>query len=132
MGVNLVIGEVVKPNVIRVTVIIIIIISSNIIKVIVSNIIKRWLNYHKNKAAIIVEHDLLMAFNLFTNIVYFSGYPGVSCIAQSPLPNKLGFNKFLETLDITIRQDINTGFSKINKLESCKDKDQKKRHKFIE
>ncbi|RLG41738.1 MAG: ribosome biogenesis/translation initiation ATPase RLI [Thermoproteota archaeon] len=68
-----------------------------------------------NKAAIVVEHDLLMAESLADRVMVFRGKPGVHGLAEGPLEVSKGMNRFLKDVDITIRRDPSTGRPRVNK-----------------
>ena len=96
----------------------------------ISRIIKKFANYY-NKICFIVEHDLLMGIYLGNRIIVFSGSPSISTIANTPLGIGEGVNKFLKEMDITFRLDQVTLRPRINKLDSTKHRDQKKRGEYI-
>ena len=68
-----------------------------------------------NRAAIVVEHDLLMAESLADRVMVFRGKPGVHGLAEGPLEVSKGMNRFLKDVDITIRRDPSTGRPRVNK-----------------
>jgi ATP-binding cassette subfamily E protein 1 len=96
----------------------------------ISRIIKKFANYY-NKICFIVEHDLLMGIYLGNRIIVFSGSPSISTIANTPLGIGEGVNKFLKEMDITFRLDQVTLRPRINKLDSTKHREQKKRGEYI-
>lgn len=67
------------------------------------------------KAAIVVEHDLLMAESLADRVMVFRGKPGIHGRAEAPLEVSKGMNKFLKDVGITIRRDPSTGRPRVNK-----------------
>jgi ATP-binding cassette subfamily E protein 1 len=67
------------------------------------------------KAAIVVEHDLLMAESLADRVIVFKGKPGIHGCAGTPLEVSKGMNKFLKDVGITIRRDPSTGRPRVNK-----------------
>ena len=91
----------------------------------VARIIKRFVMTYK-KTAFVVEHDLVMGAYLADQIVLFTGQPGIKAVAHSPQTLYEGMNVFLKGMGVTLRQDPATKRSKINKLNSVKDLEQKK------
>lgn len=99
---------------------------------------------HNNKIAFIVEHDLLMAMILAqesnSQVIVTSENPdstqeSKSYIINAPIESKKGINKFLKQLDITVRMESQQAKHvrpRINKLNSVKDKEQKKNKKYYE
>jgi len=87
-------------------------------------VIKRFI-LHAKKTAFIVEHDFIMATYLADRVIFYSGEPGLKCVAHSPQALLSGMNSFLKTLEITFRRDPTNHRPRINKLNSVKDKEQK-------
>lgn len=81
---------------------------------------------HSGKSAFVVEHDIVMGVYLADKVVTFSGNPGLNCMAHSPTFKEEGMNRFMQQLDVTIRQDIDTLRPRINKSHSQLDQEQKK------
>jgi ATP-binding cassette, sub-family E, member 1 len=96
----------------------------------VSRIIKKFTN-HYGKICFIVEHDLLMGMYLGNRVIVFSGTPSKSSTANSPLGLSDGINKFLKEIDVSFRRDPVSLRPRINKLNSTKHKDQKKRGEYL-
>ncbi len=69
----------------------------------------------ENRAAIVVEHDLITIEALADRIILFSGQPGVEGHATPPLPVEVGMNEFLKAVGITFRRDPRTGRPRVNK-----------------
>jgi ATP-binding cassette subfamily E protein 1 len=99
-------------------------------RIIVSKIIKKFASNSK-KIFFIVEHDFLMITYLGEKIIYFEGNPGISCKARSPMSLSDGINCFLKDLNITFRRDPVNKRPRINKLNSVKDKEQKKKGQYV-
>jgi len=72
-----------------------------------------------------VEHDFIMATYLADQVVVFEGIPGVNCIANKPQALVEGMNKFLGIMSVTFRRDPSNFRSRINKLDSNLDREQK-------
>ncbi len=99
-------------------------------RIIVSKLIRRFI-LHQKKTAFIIEHDFLMSTYLADKVILFTGIPGVKCIAKSPQSLYTGMNSFLEDLNVTLRRDPSNHRPRINKLNSQKDKEQKKNKTFF-
>jgi len=99
-------------------------------RVLTAQIIKRYVN-HNMKICFVVEHDIMMAMYMaMDNIIVFKeGNPN---IASAPMSANEGINKFLSDMNITFRTDGTTGRPRINKLNSTKDREQKKSGKYYE
>ncbi|RLG48221.1 MAG: ribosome biogenesis/translation initiation ATPase RLI [Thermoproteota archaeon] len=69
----------------------------------------------REKAAIVVEHDLLLVEATATKVMLFRGEPGVRGVALPPEAVEEGLNKFLMDVGITIRRDPETGRPRVNK-----------------
>jgi len=108
-------------------------------RIIATKVIKKFI-LHNAKIAFIVEHDLSMATSLAqelnSRVIVFQPQssktptPVRSAICNSPDEFKMGINKFLESLNITIRTDPEHKRPRINKLNSTKDREQKKAGTF--
>lgn len=99
-------------------------------RIVAAKVIKRFIMNAK-KTAYIVEHDFIMATYLADNVVVYEGTPGVECTANSPQPLLAGMNQFLKQLSITFRRDPINYRPRINKLNSIKDREQKKRGTYF-
>jgi len=84
----------------------------------------------KNKAALIIDHDIVLVDYVSDSIMVFEGEPGKKGIVNKPSENRIAFNKFLEALNITMRRDDKSGIPKINKKDSYLDRLQKERREF--
>lgn len=95
-------------------------------RLVVTKVIQRWVTGHLGKAAVVVEHDLLMASSLFSSVTCYTGQPGVKCTAWAPAELMEGLNRFLAVLGVTVREDSATGRPRLNKRNGSKDREQKK------
>ncbi|MBS7610453.1 ribosome biogenesis/translation initiation ATPase RLI [Candidatus Bathyarchaeota archaeon] len=77
------------------------------------------------KAAIVVEHDIVVQDFLADRLMIFSGKPGLEGFAGAPVSLRLGMNAFLKELSITFRRDPSTGRPRVNKEGSKLDRAQK-------
>ncbi|MEM1804873.1 MAG: ATP-binding cassette domain-containing protein, partial [Nanopusillaceae archaeon] len=84
----------------------------------------------RDKAALIIDHDIVLLDYVSDNMLIFEGEPGVRGIINGPMDNKVAFNKFLESIGITIRRDEINKIPKINKVDSYLDRIQKLRKEF--
>lgn len=97
-------------------------------RIVVSHAIRRFI-INSGKPAFIVEHDFMMANYMADKVIVFSGEPGQYAHVGPPMNVVDGLNKFLSTIDVTFRQDINYR-PRINKLDSQKDNEQKANGKY--
>ncbi len=97
----------------------------------VAKLIRR-LTQSREKAAIVVEHDLMLVDYLSDRLVLFTGRPGVEGRATAPMDVKAGMNEFLKDVDITLRRDPQSRRPRINKHGSNKDKELRAKDQFYE
>jgi len=69
----------------------------------------------EDRAAIVVEHDLLTIEAVADRIMVFSGQPGAEGHASRPVDPRKGLNEFLRDVDVTFRRDPETGRPRVNK-----------------
>ena len=81
----------------------------------------------RGRAAVIIDHDLQVVDIVSDRLLVFSGEPGVSGEATSPLTKEEGMNEFLKRVGLTYRRDINTGRPRVNKPGSKLDREQKEK-----
>lgn len=93
-------------------------------RLITAKVIKRFI-LHSKKTAFIVEHDFIMATYLADRVIVYEGTPSVKALANSPQSLLTGMNKFLASLEITLRRDPQNYRPRINKWDSVKDREQK-------
>ncbi len=94
------------------------------------SIIKDMLAF-RDAAAIIVEHDLLLALQLGHRFLIFEGTPAIKGnVKQFDSVNE-AMNLFLKSLGITMRRDKDTKRPRINKQESRLDREQKQKGKYF-
>ncbi len=84
----------------------------------------------KERAVIVVDHDLLFLDYLSNRLIVFEGDPGIHGKSTKPLDMETGMNKLLKEMNITVRRDEESGRPRINKLDSVKDKEQKAKGKY--
>lgn len=89
-----------------------------------AKVVRRYME-QKEKAAMVVEHDLISVDYLSDRLIVFSGIPGVEGEAQPPMKLRDGMNTFLKSIDITFRREPETGRPRANKEDSLLDREQK-------
>lgn len=82
------------------------------------------------KAAVIVDHDLLFLDHISDNLLVFEGTPAEEGNVTGPFPLKEGMNTFLEELNISFRRDEETKRPRANKQDSQMDRKQKQSGKL--
>ncbi len=84
----------------------------------------------REAAALIVDHDLMLINHISDRIMVFNGVPAKKGRANKIESVDSGMNFFLKKLDITLRQDLESGRPRVNKAGSQKDREQKKSGKY--
>ncbi len=98
-------------------------------RVIVAKVIRDFIEKNK-KTALVVDHDLLFIDMISESLLIFDGEPAVRGFVKGPLSMHDGMNYFLKKLGITLRRDLETKRPRINKEESRKDREQKKKGEY--
>ncbi|MBT7102519.1 ribosome biogenesis/translation initiation ATPase RLI [archaeon] len=98
-------------------------------RIVVAKAIKE-IMIEREKTAFVVDHDLLLVSYLADSIINFWGESGVRGEASSIVDFETGISSLLESLDITLRKDKDSGRPRINKLGSVKDREQKAKGKW--
>lgn len=96
-----------------------------------ARILKRYFINH-NKLAFIIDHDIVFSTYLADQLIIFEGTPGMNTTSTPPIPVEEGMNRYLKNLNITIRSDGKTHRRRINKLDSNKDREQKKNQSYYQ
>lgn len=91
-------------------------------RIIASRVIKRFI-LHSKKTGLIIEHDIVMSSYLADRVIVYEGVPSVRATALSPESLLTGMNKFLATLEVTMRRDPTNFRPRVNKMNSIKDKE---------
>ncbi len=94
-----------------------------------AKVVRRYVE-QKQRAAMVVEHDIVSLDYLADRLVVFSGIPGVEGRASPPMEMRKGMNTFLKTVNITFRRDPETGRPRANKEDSLLDREQKSRGEY--
>ena len=68
------------------------------------------------KSAFIIDHDVYFIDIVSDSLLVFEGKGGVEGFAKGPYNLRNGMNKFLSTVDNTIRREQDTKRPRINKL----------------
>ncbi len=84
----------------------------------------------QGKAAIVVDHDLLLIDYVSDMLMVFTGEPAVSGKAEGPFQMEEGMNHFLKGLNITLRRDKDSNRPRINSPDSRLDREQKSDGKY--
>jgi len=98
-------------------------------KINAARVIKNFLKENE-KAAIVIDHDLMLLDFLSDRVLVFDGVPGKKGFTKGPMDVGKAMNEFLETLGITFRRDDQTHRPRTNKEGSVKDKEQKKKGNY--
>ncbi|MFH1275765.1 MAG: ribosome biogenesis/translation initiation ATPase RLI [Candidatus Woesearchaeota archaeon] len=98
-------------------------------RLLVSKIIKN-VAHERDVTILVVDHDLMFIDYLSDRLIVFTGQPAVNGLLQGPFKMEEGMNKFLQSLNITLRRDIHSHRPRINKLESVKDREQRNEGKW--
>ena len=93
-------------------------------RILVSKVINE-IVYLKNKAAIVVDHDLLFIDYLSDKLIIFEGVPAEHGVANTPQSLVSGMTNFLKDLQISFRRDEENNRPRANKIDSQLDKQQK-------
>lgn len=99
-------------------------------RLVAAKVIKRFI-LHAKKTGFIVEHDFIMATYLADRVIVFEGTPSVTTKACTPESLLTGMNKFLQQLEVTFRRDPDNYRPRINKLNSQKDSEQKRKGEYF-
>ena len=79
----------------------------------------------KEKAAMVIDHDIYFIDIASDSLLVFEGEGGVEGNAVGPLHLRQGMNRFLKNVGITFRRAQDTKRPRINKPDSRKDREQK-------
>jgi len=77
------------------------------------------------KAAFVVDHDVVFIDAIANRLVVFDGKSSVRGHASAPMDKRDGMNEFLKSAGITMRRDKDTFRPRINKPGSALDSEQK-------
>ncbi len=78
------------------------------------------------KSAFVIDHDVYFIDIVSDSLLVFEGEGGVHGKAEGPFRLREGMNRFLESVNVTFRRDHDSKRPRINKLESRKDREQRK------
>jgi len=94
-------------------------------RLIVSKVIKNVV-HNRGISAIVIDHDLLFLDYISDRLLIFEGEPAKHGIAKGPFSMEEGMNTILKNLNISMRRDEENHRPRVNKLDSQKDREQKK------
>jgi len=94
-------------------------------RLIVSKVIKNVV-HNRGISAIVIDHDLLFLDYISDRLLIFEGEPAKHGIAKGPFSMEEGMNTILKNLNISMRRDEESHRPRVNKLDSQKDREQKK------
>jgi ATP-binding cassette subfamily E protein 1 len=79
----------------------------------------------RDRAAVVIDHDLQVVDLISDKLMVFEGTPGSTGRASPPMGKDEGMNAFLKQVGLTYRRDITSGRPRVNKPGSKLDRDQK-------
>ncbi len=85
---------------------------------------------NNKKALLVVDHDLLFLDLISDSLIVFEGKPAELGNVIGPMPMRDGMNRFLKTLGVTLRRDVESKRPRINKEDSRKDREQKSKGEY--
>ncbi len=83
-----------------------------------------------DKAAIIIDHDIVFIDYVSDRAMVFYGQSGVEGKATAPIHLRDAMNKFLSDVKITFRRDKETNRPRVNKYDSFLDREQKQKGEY--
>ena len=83
-----------------------------------------------DKAAIIIDHDIVFIDYVSDRAMVFYGQSGVEGKATAPIHLRDAMNKFLSDVKITFRRDKETNRPRVNKYDSFLDREQKQKCEY--
>jgi len=95
----------------------------------VAEVIKDFI-IRKEKAAIVVDHDVQFVNYIADSMLVFEGKPSVEGKVYGPCSKREGMNRVLKMLDITYRKDKESNRPRINKEDSQLDKEQRSKGEY--
>ena len=95
----------------------------------ISNLIRRHVE-NNNACAFVIEHDIIFLDTVSDSLIVFTGTPGKEGFAGEIKSMSVGMNSFLKEIGITFRRDEITKRPRINKIDSQKDLEQKKKGRY--
>jgi ATP-binding cassette subfamily E protein 1 len=98
-------------------------------RLLISKIIKN-LTEERDLTILVVDHDLMFLDYLSDRLIVFRGTPAKEGLLKGPFKMEEGMNLFLSDLGITLRRDPSSGRPRINKPDSVKDREQKRKNKL--
>lgn len=84
----------------------------------------------QNATLLVVDHDLLFLDYLSNRLLLFEGTPARQGEAHGPFDMQTGMNRFLKSMGITLRRELESGRPRVNKVASVLDREQKAEGKY--
>jgi len=84
----------------------------------------------RGKTAFVIDHDLLVVSYLADSVINFGGVSGVKGKSGEVVEFEKGVSTLLESLDVTLRKDKESGRPRINKRGSVLDREQKAKGQY--
>ena len=94
-------------------------------RLLISKIIRN-IAWERDLTILVVDHDLMFLDYVSNRLIVFSGQPAKKGLLQGPFKMEEGMNLFLQDLQISLRRDVGSHRPRINKLDSVKDREQKR------
>jgi ATP-binding cassette subfamily E protein 1 len=85
----------------------------------------------KEKAALVIDHDLLFLSQVGDRAMHFYGKPSIDGKVDGVTSVKDAFNSFLSQVGVTFRKDPQTGRPRANKIGSQMDREQKEKGDYF-
>lgn len=98
-------------------------------RLLISKIIRN-IAWERDLTILVVDHDLMFLDYVSNRLIVFSGQPAKQGLLQGPFSMEKGMNLFLQDLQISLRRDVSSHRPRINKLDSVKDREQKRAGKL--
>ncbi len=98
-------------------------------RILVSKVLRN-LAQERNVTILVVDHDLMFVDYLSERLIVFTGTPAREGAMEGPFSMREGMNRFLSSLNITLRRDPSSHRPRINKPGSVKDREQRQEGKW--
>jgi ATP-binding cassette, sub-family E, member 1 len=94
-------------------------------RLILSKVLKKFAE-EREATILVVDHDLLFLDYLSNRLLIFNGEPARAGDVKGPFSMQEGMNMFLRDVGITFRREPESGRPRANKVDSLKDREQKR------
>jgi ATP-binding cassette subfamily E protein 1 len=85
----------------------------------------------RSKPCLVIDHDLSLLDAVADRVMVFEGDPGHRGHGRSPEPVREGLDRFLATVNVTVRKDARTGRPRANDPGSRKDRQQREAGEYF-